>query len=636
MKYTKSDFTLAYLNERYPEYTRGRPYGQVSYAYRVSDHDPFLLLPHIDNIVFLEEAFDLIESGQSYRDVEPYLQESLLASITHMTINNLYRKHRRPFVKTKTSRNKFPQQLKLSKKERQLRNQKSKVTREVKKLQELQDEKLKKQVEANRTRPSDINKEGEVEKRSESTTKPINVIFQPHPGPQTDFLAANEQEVLYGGAAGGGKSYGLLADPMRYFSHPEFSGLILRRTNDELRELKNKSKLLYPKAFPGAKFSEVASTWTFPSGATLWMTYLDRDDDVLRFQGQAYTWIGFDELTHWPTPHAWNYLRSRLRTTAPDLPVFMRATTNPGGIGHHWVKKLFIDPAPYNEPFWMRDYDTNEILIDPDNDQPLIRARFIPAKLSDNPSLAEDGQYRRNLLSLPEQQRRKLLEGDWSIVEGAAFPEFGNQHILKAKDFEIPDSWRRFRACDYGYSSYSAVLWFAIDPADRLYVYRELYVSKFGPEDLARRILSLERGEKISYGVLDSSTWQKRGEGPSVAETMILNGCSWRPSDRSKGSRAHGAVRLHEYLKIDNFTKEPSLFVLDNCRQLLADLPSIPSDPNGSDDIDIDFPNDHTYDALRYGIMSRPRSLSAFEAWEGGRQTPREASFRPASRSFGY
>lgn len=633
MKYTKSDFTLEFLNSRYPEVSRRRSYGQVSYAYRVSDSNPFLLMPNVDHIVFLEEAFDYIESGQSYRDVEPFLQESLLAPITYMTINNLYRKHRKPFVRKKTDRNKFPEQLKLSKKEKQFRTQKSKVTREVKKFQEMVEEKNKKKIEEGRIRPSDINSEGEVQKREE--IKPINIVFKPHAGPQTDFLAANEQEVLYGGAAGGGKSYGLLADPMRYFSHPEFTGLILRRTNDELRELKNKSKLLYPKAFPGAKFSEVNSTWTFPSGATLWMTYLDRDDDVLRFQGQAYTWIGFDELTHWPTPYPWNYLRSRLRTTASDLPVFMRATTNPGGVGHHWVKKMFIDPAPYNKPFWMRDYETNEVLVDPETNEPLIRARFIPAKLSDNPSLSEDGQYRRNLLSLPEQQRKKLLDGDWSIVEGAAFPEFGNAHILPS-DFEIPQEWRRFRACDYGYSSYSAVLWFAIDPGDRLYVYRELYVSKYGPEDLARKVLQLERGEKISYGVLDSSTWQKRGEGPSVAEIMIINGCHWRPSDRSKGSRAHGAVRLHEYLKVDRFTDEPSLFVLDNCRQLLADLPSIPSDPNGSDDIDVDFPNDHTYDALRYGIMSRPRAISAFEQWESGRPTGRMASYRPASRSFGY
>lgn len=625
---SESKFTQAFLDQRYPVYTRKRPYGIVSYAYKAKEDDLYTLIPNLDNIVLLEEAFDLIERGQSYRDVAPYLQEKLLASITPMTVNNLYRKHRKPFIRVKTDRNKAPAQFKLSKKEKNYRAQKSKVTREIKKLRELEVEKAGRK-KAKTTPESEVS-------LSDALTKndPVyNIVFQPNPGPQTDFIVAEEQEVLYGGAAGGGKSFALLADPARYFHHPEFRGLLLRRTNDELRELKQKSKELYSKAYPGAKWSEVKSEWTFPSGATLWMTYMDRDDDVLRFQGQSYTWIGFDELTHWATPYAWDYLRSRLRTTAKDLPIYMRATTNPGGVGHHWVKKMFIDPAPENQSFDAIDHETEEKLVDREGNA-LFQRRFIPAKLKDNPYLFEDGQYERNLMSLPETQRRKLLDGDWSIVEGAAFPEFGKDHIIEP--FEIPNEWRRFRSCDYGYSSYSSVLWFAIDPGDRLYIYRELYVSKYGPEQLAREILRLERGEKINYGILDSSVWAKRGEGPSPAEEMIIQGCHFRPSDRSKGSRAQGRVRLHEYLKIDPVTEEPSLFVFNTCRNLISHLPSIPTDPKGTDDIDPDFPHDHDYDALRYGIMSRPRSFSAFEDWNGGKPSLREPSFRPASRSFGY
>lgn len=626
-KYQPSDFTLDFIRKRYPEYRRKRPYGIISYVYLADDDDPFLLVPNIHNVCLFEEAFDLIEDGQSYRDVAPFLQEALLASVTPMTVNNLYRKHRRPFVRKKTNRTPKPEQLKLSKAEKEYRSQKSKVTREIKRLHEMEQKKAEKKAEArNEPKPT----------LSQTLTKndPVrNIVFQPNPGPQTEFIVAEEQEVLYGGAAGGGKSYALLADPVRYFNHPDFRGLLLRRTNDELRELKQKSKELYPKAVPGAKWSEVNSVWTFPSGATLWMTYMDRDDDVLRFQGQSYTWIGFDELTHWATPYAWDYLRSRLRTTAKDLPIFMRATTNPGGVGHHWVKKMFIDPSPENIPFPARNSETDEVMLDREG-KPLFTRRFIPAKLKDNPFLFDDGQYERNLLSLSESQRRKLLDGDWSIVEGAAFPEFGRNHIIEP--FDIPQEWRRFRSCDYGYSSYSSVLWFAIDPGDRLYVYRELYVSKYGPEKLAREILALERKEKISYGVLDSSVWAKRGEGPSPAEDMIMLGCSWRPSDRSKGSRAQGKIRLHEYLKIDDETKEPSLFVFNTCRNLISHLPSIPSDPKGSDDIDQDFPHDHDYDALRYGISSRPRAISAFEAWANGTSHVRESNFRAASRTFGY
>ena len=156
-----------------------------------------------------------------------------------------------------------------------------------------------------------------------------NVIFKPNDGPQTDFLAASEREVLYGGSAGGGKSYAMLADPLRYMGNPSFSGLLLRHTTEELRELIYKSQELYPKIWKGIKWSERKMQWTAPSGAKLWMSYLDREDDVLRYQGLAFSWIGFDELTQWATPFAWNYMRSRLRSTDPQLPVYMRATTNP-------------------------------------------------------------------------------------------------------------------------------------------------------------------------------------------------------------------------------------------------------------------------------------------------------------------
>ena len=169
-----------------------------------------------------------------------------------------------------------------------------------------------------------------------------NIVFQPNAGPQTEFLASPEREVLYGGSAGGGKSYAMLADPLRYMGHPQFSGLLLRHTTEELRELVWKSRELYPLIYKGIKWSERKMQWVAPSGARLWMSYLDRDDDVLRYQGLAFSWIGFDELTQWATPFAWNYMRSRLRSTAPDLPVYMRATTNPGGPGHQWLSLIHI------------------------------------------------------------------------------------------------------------------------------------------------------------------------------------------------------------------------------------------------------------------------------------------------------
>ena len=463
-----------------------------------------------------------------------------------------------------------------------------------------------------------------------------NIVFKPNAGPQTEFLAAGEREVLYGGSAGGGKSFAMLADPLRYMGHPAFSGLLLRHTTEELRELIFKSQELYPKVWKGIKWSERKMQWVAPSGARLWMSYLDRDDDVMRYQGLAFSWIGFDELTQWATPFAWNYMRSRLRSTASDLPIFMRATTNPGGVGHHWVKKMFIDPAPYGKAFDATDIETGEILKypagHPKSGKSLFKRRFIPARLSDNPYLSESGDYEAMLLSLPEQQRRQLLEGDWDIKEGAAFTEFDRTvHVIDP--YSIPNNWVKFRACDYGYGSYSGVIWFAVSPAEQLIVYRELYVSKVLATDLADMILEAEAGDgNIKYGVLDSSLWHKRGDtGPSLAEQMISRGCRWRPSDRSKGSRVAGKNEVHRRLQIDEFTDEPRLVFFNTCTNIVSQLPSIPLDKKNPEDVDTKA-EDHLYDALRYGIMSRPR-FSIFDYDPRGKPS---SSMPVADATFGY
>ena len=460
------------------------------------------------------------------------------------------------------------------------------------------------------------------------------VIFEPNPGPQTDFLASTEQEVLYGGSAGGGKSYAMVADPVRYLNNPNARMLLVRRSTEELRELISVSKQLYPKAIPGIKFMERDKTWVAPSGATLWMSYLDRDDDVMRYQGQAFNWIGFDELTQWPTPYPWNYMRSRLRTTkASGLPLYMRATSNPGGPGHQWVKKTFIDPQTPNKSFWATDPDTGEVISWPKGHtkegEPLFKRRFIPANLFDNPYLADDGMYEANLLSLPEHQRRQLLEGDWDINEGAAFPEF-NRKIHVIEPFDIPNNWPRFRACDYGYSSYTGVVWIVVAPDEQLIVYREMYVNKVLATDLADMILETESEEKIRYGVLDSSLWHKRGDtGPSLAEQMIVRGCRWRPADRSKGSRVSGKNEIHRRLQVDEFTEEPRMVIFNTCKNLISQLPAIPLDKNNPEDVDTKS-EDHLYDALRYGVMTRPKS-SLFD------YTPvSNTGFQASDATFGY
>jgi hypothetical protein len=228
----------------------------------------------------------------------------------------------------------------------------------------------------------------------------------------------------------------------------------------ELRELIDKSRELYPKAFPGCKYREVEKLWNFPSGAKVEFGFLERDADVYRYQGQAYSWIGFDEITHLPTEFSWNYLASRLRTTDPEIVPYMRCTANPGGVGAHWVKKRYIDAEVPNTSFMGQDG---------------LSRKFIPARLEDNPYLASDGRYERMLKALPPTQRRQLLEGNWDVNEGAAFTEFSLDHHI-IPPFEIPIHWERLKGIDYGYASESACIWATIDPSDgTLIVYRELY-----------------------------------------------------------------------------------------------------------------------------------------------------------------
>ena len=465
----------------------------------------------------------------------------------------------------------------------------------------------------------------------DSAPKPVqdhikeqDVIFKPNTGPQTQFLAASEREVFYGGARGGGKSYAMLVDPLRYCHRATHRALLIRRTMPELRDLINHSQRLYSRAFPGAKWREQEKEWRFPSGAKIEFGYAENMTDVLRYQGQSYTWIGIDELPQYPTPDIYNFLRSSLRSVDPKIPVFMRATGNPGNVGSQWVREMFVNPSTPNKKF--------DVQISTPVGIRKISRRFIPAKLQDNPYLMQTDDYYIMLASLPEVQKRQFLDGDWDAFDDSAFPEFKKQtHVVES--FEIPKGWYRFRAADWGYSSPACCLWFAIDYDNNIWIYRELYVTKNTADQFARKVLELEHGEYINYGVLDSSTWAKRGDvGPSIAETMIQNGCRWRPSDRSPKSRINGKLEMHKRFSINPDTKEPGLMVLSNCRNLIRTLSTLPVDSNNPEDVDTKA-EDHAYDALRYGCMSRPLHPAYAKHF---RRINTQTEFNPTDKVFGY
>jgi len=441
-----------------------------------------------------------------------------------------------------------------------------------------------------------------------------NVLFHPNEGPQTDFLAAGEKDVLYGGAAGGGKSYAMLIDPLRYAHKKAHRALILRRSMPELREMIDKSRELYPLAFQGAKFREVEKLWNFPSGAKVEFGFLERDADVYRYQGQAYSWIGFDEITHLPTEFSWNYLASRLRTTDPEIQTYLRCTANPGGVGSHWVKKRYIEPSEHNTGFTGNDG---------------LSRKFIPAKLADNPYLAEDGIYEQMLKSLPPIQRRQLLEGNWDVAEGAAFVEFDTQvHVIPP--FELPIGWERVKGIDYGYAAESCCLWGIVDINDgTLIIYRELYRKGLTGEELGSIITNMELEDPFAVsGVLDGAAWAKTGStGPTVGEALLKEGHKLRRADKN---RVQGKIQIHEFLKIKE-NGRPKLQIFNTCPNLIRELQSIPLSKTNPEDVDT-HASDHAYDALRYMIMSRPRRASPYDRI---RELKQEI-YAPSDTTFGY
>ena len=513
----------------------------------------------------------------------------------------------------------------------QARMKANRAVKEKEKLIARAEAKLKNQKNSLKTSKStlakldnkEISKEGKVitednivklpKKLKEETLE--NVIFRPNEAPQTDFLAAPETDVLYGGAAGGGKSYAMLVDPLRFAHRAAHRALVLRRSMPELRELIDKSRELYPKAFPGCKFREVEKIWTFPSGAKLEFGFLERDADVYRYQGQAYSWIGFDEITHLSTEFSWNYLSSRLRTTDPEITPYMRCTANPGGAGATWVKKRYVNPSAPNESFT--------------GDDGLTR-RFIPARLEDNPYLAKDGRYEQMLKALPDVQRKQLLEGNWDITEGAAFTEFDvMEHVIAP--FEIPISWERIKGIDYGYASESACVWGAVDPTDgTLIIYRELYRKGLTGVDLAQMITNMELQDPFSVaGVLDTAAWNRTGTtGPTVGETLQRGGHKLRRADKN---RIQGKIQIHEYLRVQP-SGRPKIQIFNSCPNLIRELQSIPLDKSNPEDVDTHAP-DHAYDALRYLIMSRPKVNDIFSQFRNMRM---EQAYTPVDAEFGY
>jgi hypothetical protein len=589
-----------------------RPYGFDSYR---DEEGQAWFVPHKPTIDLLAEAIDHIRSGRSVRTVAAWLEDKTQRKLSATRL------HKLAWTEEELAERRKDRRKNLTPKQRKIEDLKN-----TEKQTRIKSEQAKRRLERARA-GSGIQTGSEPESFSDAG-QPLerDVAFRPNPGPQTDFLAANEREVFYGGARGGGKTYSLLIAPLRFVDKPTSRALLIRRSMPELRDVIFQTQQLYPKAVPGAKFKTQENTWHFPGGARIEFGYCENLQDVLRYQGQSYSWIGVDELPQYDSPDVWYFLRSSLRSADPSIPLHMRATGNPGNRGSRWVKELFIEPCKPNTRFSEKvEYELEGRTLSTE-----ITRKFIPASVWDNPYLTQDSSYIAMLASLPEVKRKQFLYGDWDVVEDGAFSEF-NRSTHVVEPFEVPNGWTRIRAADFGFSSPSAILWGAVDYDNNIWIYRELYISKVTADQLGRMIREVESGDgKIYDAVLDSSCWARRGDrGPSIAEMLNAEGCRFRPSDRSPGSRISGKIEVHKRLMVDEDTEEPGLRIFENCPNLIRQLSSLPLDKNNPEDVDTKA-EDHAYDALRYMVSSRPTNIrTAFE------NTPK-STWRPSDNRFGY
>lgn len=447
---------------------------------------------------------------------------------------------------------------------------------------------------------------------------PAPAIWEPQPGPQSLAIAAQfVDELMFGGARGGGKSDYLLGDFLQDIHLGDiWRGIIFRRSYPELEELIARAKEIYVPL--GATYKVADKMFVFLSGATLKMRHVETEDDCAKYQGHQYTWIGWDELTNWPNLNSYKKIKACLRSAHPVPFKRIRCSANPGGVGHHAVKQYFVDSAPKGM----------ELLQNVDEDGTITTRMFIPSRVYDNKKLlANDPGYIARLREIGSPELvRAWLEGDWNVITGAYFPEFSaHKHVIEP--FAIPPHWVRFRSMDWGSATPFAVYWTAVSdgyqvdggpyiPSGALVTYRELYGWNGTPNvglrwtatRVAKEILRVEKGEKMTYSVIDPSAYSNQS-GPSHAERMASEGVLFQKADNN---RIGGWDMVRDRLcgidgdpDVDYGVGTPMWYCFKTCVHIIRTLPALQHDLNNPEDCDTNG-EDHGPDALRYGLMSRP------------------------------
>lgn len=431
-------------------------------------------------------------------------------------------------------------------------------------------------------------------------------------------MARPEDEALYGGAAGGGKSDALVCEALRQVHIPHYKALLLRKTFPQLAELVDKSLNYYPRAFPKARYNATSHTWTFPGGAKIIFGAMQYTKDRTKYQGQAYDFIGFDELTHF-TWEEYSYLFSRNRPNGPGTRVYTRSTANPGGVGHGWVKERFITAAAPMTTVW----DDVDVAFPDGHIERRRKSRiFVPSSVFDNPALLQnDPDYITRLASMPEAERKALLYGDWDTFSGQVFTEWRNDsahyadrlrtHVIDP--FRVPEGWGIWCGLDWGYSKPFSVGWYAVDRDRRLYRIREYYGCtgepnvgvRLEPGAVARQIRAIEaddpnlRGRTIRR-VGDPAIWGSDGT-ESIGALMERERVYFEKGDHA---RMDGKMQVHHRLAFDDGGL-PMLYVFFTCKHFIRTVPSLVYSQRDVEDVDTDG-EDHIYDELRYVCMQNP------------------------------
>lgn len=419
---------------------------------------------------------------------------------------------------------------------------------------------------------------------------------------QRAFIEAQADEVLFGGAAGGGKSYAQLYDALIYaVRYPASKQLVLRRTYPDLeRSLIVEHMKIFPLKGGFYRYNFSSHTGIFANGSRVEFGYCDSEKDVYQYQGAEYDVIRFDELTHF-TEFQYLYLLSRLRGANP-YPRSIRSSTNPGGVGHAWVKERFVDIGPPDQ--------VHRVVDDRGNASTRI---FLPSRITDNkPLMRGDPEYLARLERLPERERKALLNGEWDLTDGQYFAEFRrDRHVYRPGEVELPAHWRRFVALDYG-TDMLAAYWIALSPSHRAYVYREVYEGRDNGKGAdgrghiasaaARRVReATPEDEQIYSWLAPPDLWNRHQDtGRSTAEYFADEGVLLTPTSNA---RVHGWRAVHEWLAditLEDGSSAPALQISEACPNLIRCLPALQYDTHNPEDTAKD-PHEitHAPDALR-------------------------------------